>query len=96
MHSTSASLGQFNSSLLEDRCRFFLAHGLAHYTRKFYASGQWRLIEFCRQAGKLHLDGSPCSVEEWTLCLFVSFLADSIQHASIKVHLSAIRSLHVK
>ena len=30
----------------------------------------------------------------WALCLFVSFLADSIQHSSIKVYLSAVRSLH--
>ena len=28
------------------------------------------------------------------VCLFVSFLADSIQHSSIKVYLSAVRSLH--
>ena len=30
----------------------------------------------------------------WALCLFVSFLADSIQHSSIKVYLSAVHSLH--
>jgi len=32
-------------------------------------------------------NGSPCPAEEWMLCLFVSFLADSIQHSSIKVAL---------
>ena len=96
MPSPAASFGQLDSSLLEDRCRFFLAQGLAQTTQKSYASGQRRFIEFCRQAGKLHPDGSPCPVEEWTLCLFVSFLADSIQHASIKVYLSAIRSLHIE
>ena len=96
MPSPAASFGQLDSSLLDDRCRFFLAQGLAQSTRKSYASGQQRFIEFCRQAGKLHPDGSPCPVEEWTLCLFVSFLADSIQHASIKVYLSAIRSLHIE
>ena len=64
---------QFNSFLLEDRYQFFLVHGLTQSTCKSYASGQRWLIEFCRQAGKLHLDGSPCPVEEWTLCLFVSF-----------------------
>ena len=30
----------------------------------------------------------------WALCLFVSFLADSIQHSSIQVCLSAVCSLH--
>ena len=96
MTSPAASFGQLDSSLLEDRCHFFLAQGLAQSTQKSYASGQRRFIAFCRQAGKLHPDGSPCPVEEWTLCLFVSFLADSIQHASIKVYLSAIRSLHIE
>ena len=41
-------------------------------------------------------DEIACPVEEWMLCLFVfCFLADSIQHASIKVYLSAIRFLHI-
>ena len=51
---------------------------------------------FCRQAGKLHSHGSPCPADEWTLCLFVSFLAELIQHSSIKVYLSAVRSLHIE
>ena len=34
--------------------------------------------------------------DEWTLCLFATFLADSIQHSSIKVYLSAVRSLHIE
>ena len=53
-------------------------------------------MEFCRQAGKHHFNVSPCPGEEWTLCLFVSFLADSNQHSSIKVYLSAVRSLHIE
>ena len=32
---------------------------------------------------------------EWTLCLFATYLADSLRHSSIKVDLSAVRSLHV-
>ena len=47
-------------------------------------------------AGAIHPNGLPCRADEWTLCLFVSFLADSIQHSSIKVYLSAVRSLHIK
>ena len=60
------------------------------------STGQRKFLEFCRQAGKLHSSGSPCPADEWTLCLFVPFLADSIQHSSIKVYLSAVRSLHIE
>lgn len=96
MSHPSVSVGQLDTSLLEDRCRHFLVHGLASSTRKSYASGQKKFYEFCIQAGKLHPTGSPCPADEWTLCLFVSFLASSIQHSSIKVYLSAVRSLHIE
>ncbi|KAL9977940.1 hypothetical protein ACROYT_G015405 [Oculina patagonica] len=46
--------------------------------------------------GKLHSSGSPCPTNEWTLCLFATFLAGSVQHASIKVYLSAVRSRHIE
>jgi len=46
--------------------------------------------------GKLHPSGSPCLTNEWTLCLFATFLAGSVQHSSIKVYLSAIHSLHIE
>ena len=92
----TASSGQLDTSLLEERCRQFLVQGLAPSTRKSYASGQRKIYDFCLQAGKLHPNGSPCPVDEWTLCLFVSFLGDSIQHLSIKVYLSAVRSLHIE
>ena len=96
MSDSSAPAGQLNTSSLEQRCLHFLAQGLAPSTRRAYASGQRKFVEFCRQAGKLHSNGSPCPADEWTLCLFVSFLADSIQHSSIKVYLSAVRSLHIE
>ena len=96
MSDSAAPVGQLNTSSLEQRCLHFLAQGLAPSTRKAYASGQRKFVEFCRQAGKLHSNGSPCPADEWTLCLFVSFLADSIQHSSIKVYLSAVRSLHIE
>ena len=46
--------------------------------------------------GKLHPSGSPCPTDEWTLCLFATFLARSVKHSSIKVYLSAVRSLHIE
>lgn len=46
-------------------------------------------------AGHLSLLGSPFTATEWTLCLFATYLADSLRHSSIKVYLSAVRSLRV-
>lgn len=44
----------------------------------------------------MHASGSPCPADKWTLCLFASFLAGSIQYSSIKVYLSAVRALHIE
>ena len=82
--------------MLENQCQSFLAQGLAATTRKSYASGQRKFVNFCAQMGKLNPNGSPCPTDEWTLCLFATFLAGSIQHTSIKVYLSAVRSLHIE
>ena len=46
--------------------------------------------------GRIHSSGSPCPADEWTLCLFATFLARSLQHASIKVYLSGVRALHIE
>lgn len=46
-------------------------------------------------SGRLSSLGFPCPADEWTLCLFVTHLADSLRYSSIKVYLSAVRSLHV-
>ena len=96
IYNPSASTGHLDTSLLEECCRFFLVQGLAQSTQASYASGQRRFHDFCLQAGKLHSTSSPCPTNEWTLSLFVSFLTDSIQHTSIKVYLSAVRSLHIE
>lgn len=68
---------------------------MAPSTRRSHASAQAKFISFCRQLGKLHSSGSPCPADEWTLCLFATFLARSLQHSSIKVYLSGIRALHI-
>lgn len=70
--------------------------GLASTTRSTYASGQRRFLDFCRQLGRLGPDGSPCPVDERTLCLFATHLAQSVQYATIKVYLSAVRALHIE
>ena len=87
--------GSFDLFTLERQCYSFLTQGLAPSTRRSYASAQAQFISFCRQLGKLHLSGLPCPADEWTLCLFVTFLARTIKHSSIKVYLSGVRALHI-
>lgn len=69
--------------------------GLASSTRRTYSCAQEKFVNFCIMTGHLSPYGSPCPASEWTLCLFATFLADSLRHSSIKVYLSAVRSLHV-
>lgn len=53
-------------------------------------------MEFCTQLGKVGPHESPCPVDEWTLCLFVTHLAQSVRPATKKVYLSAFRAVDVK
>ena len=64
-------------------------------TRKSYATAQSQFLSFCRQLGRIHSSGSPFPADDWTLCLFATFLAGSLQHSSIKVYLSGVRALHI-
>ena len=54
----------------ESGCVAFLMHGLSSSTLRTYATAQQQFREFCHELGKLHPSGSPCSADEWTLCLF--------------------------
>ena len=92
----SSTLGALDPSSLELQCHHFLAQGLASSTRSTYLSGQKKFYDFCSQVGKIHQSGSPCPTDEWTLCLFATFLANTVQHSTIKVYLSAVRSLHIE
>ena len=83
------------SDALTQKCRFFLTEGLAPSTRRVYKSAQQRFIDFCRQDGRVNQDGSIPPATEETLMRFASLLADNLNHSSIKVYLSAVRSLHI-
>ena len=89
-------MGSFDVYTLEAQCNHLLVQGLASSTRNSYASGQRKFLEFCRQLGRIHPSGSPCPVDEWMLCLFVTFLANTVQYSTIKVYLSAVCSLHIE
>ena len=92
----SSALGALDSSALELQCYHFLVQGLALSTRSSYLSGQKKFYNFCSQLGKAHPFGSPCPTDEWTLCLFATFLANTVKHSTIKVYLSAVRLLHIE
>ena len=92
---SSQPADRLDRSALEQQFFSFLTHGLAPLTRCSYASAQTKFSSFCHQLGKLHPSGSCCPTDEWTLCLFVTFLARTLQHSSIKVYLSGIRALHI-
>ena len=81
---------------LNNQCLVYLSEGLAHSTRRCYSTAQEKFISFCYQSGRLASSGSPCPADEWTLCLFVTMLAESLRHSSIKVYLSAVRALHIE
>ena len=87
---------ELTSHLQSNSASFFLVQGLDAPTRRSYSSGQRNFITFCAQMGKLHPSGFPCPTDEWTLCLFATFLARSVIHSSIKVYLSAVRSLLIE
>ena len=51
---------------------------------------------FVFRPGQLYSSGSPCPTNEWTLCLFATFLARFVRHSTIKVYLSGFHVLHVE
>ena len=56
-------------------------------TKRVYASGRKRYLEFCKQTGVVEFP-----LAESQLCTYVAYLADQgLRHSSIKGYLSAIR-----
>ena len=78
-----------------DWCHFFLTQGLAPSTRRVYQSAQRRYIDFCRLDGRLSPEGALFPADKQSLMRSATMLADSLNHSSIKVYLSAVRSLHI-
>ena len=62
---------------------------------KTYSSVQKRFVDFCEKYGLLHANGSPLPAAELTIIRFIGSLSESCQASTIRVYLSAIRSLHV-
>ena len=91
-----STLGALDPSSLELQCHHFLAQDLASSTHSAYLSGQKKFYDCYLQLGKINQSGSPCSTNKWMLCLFATLLANTVQHSTIKVYLSAVRSLHIE
>ena len=60
-----------------------------------YRSAQRQFIDFCTLDGYVSSNGSLLPTNEQTLLRFCSPLSGRLHHSSIKVYLSAIRSLHI-
>ena len=89
-------MGALDPSSIELQCHHLLAQDLASSTCSAYLYGQKKFYDFYSQLGKIHQSGSPCPTDEWTLCLFATFLPNTVQHSTIKVYLSAVRLLHIE
>lgn len=76
-------------------CRLFLAQGFASLTPSCYSQGKRKFIDVWTQWGNFHSSGFPCPADKWTLSLFSTFLANSVQHSTIMVYLPAVGSLHI-
>lgn len=76
---------------LEDLAKDLINNSLAPSTRRVYASGQKRYLEFCKNSSL-----SPFPLSENLLCTFVAYLMDEgLQYTLIKGYLSAIRRLQI-
>ena len=76
---------------MEGLARDLVNESLAPSTKRVYATGQKRYLDFCR-AGQL----TPFPLIEDQLCTFVAHLMDDgLQHSSIKGYLSAVRRLQI-
>ena len=85
----------FRCNCWENFSIHYMYAGLATSIRKTYRLVQRKYFNFCEMSGFVHANGSPCPANEWTSCLFEALLAESINHASIKVYLSEIRAQYV-
>ena len=68
----------------------FMWRGLATSTTKSYQSAQRSFQKFCNQ-----LNVAPLPVQEWTLIIYTAHLAQTVSASTIKMHMAAIRHLHI-
>ena len=72
----------------------YLSLSIAASTRQTYSSGEKRFLDFLSLYRPASYHGFP--VNEDTLILYVTHLARSIKHSSIKSYLAAVRHFHIR
>ena len=75
---------------------YYLHHSLAQSTRASYSSAQRCFINFALTYNSLNTTGSPIPASENTLMLFATYLTHTHKPQSIKLYLSAVRTLHLE
>ena len=82
---------QLDVTDLEHKAAEFLNNNLVLNTRAIYTASQQRFVNLCQA-----INVAPIPASEKSLLLFTTYLAASnIAHITIKVHISAIRHMHV-
>ena len=77
-------------SFLESQAQEYLKHGIAGNTQKVYTVAQHLYLDFC---SRLNFKSMPAS--EMMLILFVTELAQTRAHSTIRTYLSRVRHLHI-
>ncbi len=75
---------------LEIKAELLLSKGIARSTDKVYTSAQRIFLDFCQR-----LSLTPMPVAESTLILFVTELAQTRAHSTIRTYLAGVRHLHI-
>ena len=75
---------------------YYLHHSLAQSTRASYSSAQRCFTNFALTYNRLNTTGSPIPASENTLMLFATYLTHTHKPQSIKLYLSAVRTLHLE
>ena len=77
-------------SFLESQAQEYLKHGIAGSIQKVYTVAQRLYLDFCSR-----LNFKPMPAFEMMLILFVTELAQTRAHSTIKTYLSGLRHLHI-
>ena len=85
---TGASVG---FAALDSALSALIARGVADSTRRVYAAGQRRFVNFCSRFSL-----TPFPAVERTLCLFCAQMAsDGLRYSSIKTYLAGVRFVQI-
>ena len=73
-----------------------MKNALAKSTQRTYSSGQKQFFNFCEKHSLLNPNGSPLPADELSILRFIGHLSKSCIASTIRVYLSAVRSLHIQ